>query len=160
MIFVFLCLTSLSMIISRSTHVAANGTISFFLWSRIFHCVYAYHIFLVYSSTNEHLGGFHVLAIANSAAANIGVHAVFSNQSCLWIYTQEWDCWILVVLFFSFLRNLQTPYCSPQWLHQFAFPPTLQEASLFSTPLLELPSEWSHLPAQQLRVCIPTTQGQ
>ena len=32
MIFVFLCLTSLSMIVSRSIHVAANGIISFFLW--------------------------------------------------------------------------------------------------------------------------------
>ena len=30
MIFVFLCLISLSMIISRSIHVAANGIISFF----------------------------------------------------------------------------------------------------------------------------------
>ena len=41
MVFVFLCLTSLSMIISRSIHVAANGIISFFLWL-IFHCVYIY----------------------------------------------------------------------------------------------------------------------
>ena len=32
MIFVFLWLTSLSMIISRSIHIAANGIISFFLW--------------------------------------------------------------------------------------------------------------------------------
>ena len=30
--FVFLCLTSLSMIISRSNHVAADGILSFFLW--------------------------------------------------------------------------------------------------------------------------------
>ena len=33
---------------------------------------------------------------------------------------------------FSFLRN--PPYCSPQWLYQFTFPPTVQEGSLFSTP--------------------------
>ena len=32
MIFVFLHLTSGSMIISRSIHVVANGIISFFLW--------------------------------------------------------------------------------------------------------------------------------
>ena len=31
-IFVFLCLTSLSILISRSIHVATNGNISFFLW--------------------------------------------------------------------------------------------------------------------------------
>ena len=31
MIFVFLCLTTLSMTVSRSVHIAANGIISFFL---------------------------------------------------------------------------------------------------------------------------------
>ena len=31
MIFVFLCLTTLSMTVSRSIHIAANGIISFFL---------------------------------------------------------------------------------------------------------------------------------
>ena len=40
MIFVFVWLTSLSMIISRSTHVAANGIISVFYGWVIFHCVY------------------------------------------------------------------------------------------------------------------------
>ena len=40
MIFVFVWLTSLSMIISRSTHVAADGIISVFHGWVIFHCVY------------------------------------------------------------------------------------------------------------------------
>ena len=26
------------------------------------------------------------------------------------------------------------PYCLPQWLHQFTFPPEMEEGSLFSTP--------------------------
>ena len=30
----------------------------------------------------------------------------------------------------------EPPCCSPQWLHQFIFPPTVQEGSLFSTPSL------------------------
>ena len=39
--------------------------------------VYIYHIFFVHSSVHGHLGYFHVLAIVNSAAMNIGVHVSF-----------------------------------------------------------------------------------
>ena len=33
-----------------------------------------YHIFFIHSSTDEHLGYFHVLAIVKSAIINIRVH--------------------------------------------------------------------------------------
>ena len=57
---------------------------------------------------------------------------IFSNQNFVWIYAQEWDFWIIWQLYFQFLK--EPSCCSPQQLHQFTFPSTTQEGSLFSTP--------------------------
>ena len=61
-----------------------------------------YHSYFIYSSVNGHLGCFHILAIVNSAAANIGIHVCISVM----IFSGYMP---VVGLFYSqFLRNLHT----------------------------------------------------
>ena len=78
-------LISLSMVISRSIHIAANGIISFLLWpsNNQLYYIYIYknmhHIF-IHSSTDGHLGCFHVFAIINNDAVNIGCRYLFKLQ--------------------------------------------------------------------------------
>ena len=98
-------LTWLSMRIFRPTHVTANSIILFLFMAEQYFIVCMYHTFIHYS-VNEHLGCFlNVLAIANSAAMNIGVHISF------WIvlfsgHMLKSGIAPTVVLFLVFLRNL------------------------------------------------------
>ena len=66
-----LWLISFSIILSRSIHGIADGRISFFFFfgKIIWHC----DIFLIWSSVNGYLDGFHLLAIVNNAAVHVEV---------------------------------------------------------------------------------------
>ena len=73
--------------------------------------VYTYHSFLIHSSADGHLGCFHVLAIINSAAMNIGVHVSLSDLVSSVCMPRSgiagsYGCYISS--FFFFLRNLHT----------------------------------------------------
>ena len=48
-----------------------------FYKAELYSIVRMYHIFLIHSSVDGHLGCFHVLTIVDSAATNIGVHVSF-----------------------------------------------------------------------------------
>ena len=79
--YVFLSLSVLlSMIILKSIHLAANGIISFFFIAEYYSIVYMYHIFVIHSSVSGYVGYFHVLAIVNGAAVNIGVHVYYQTR--------------------------------------------------------------------------------
>ena len=111
---------SLYMTCSRSIHISTNDPISFLLWqSSIPHvcvcvCVYMYihththHIIFIHSSVDGHLGCFHVLAVLNSAAVNIGMHVCFQIMVSSSYVLRSGIAGSYVISIFSFLRNLNT----------------------------------------------------
>ena len=77
--FLFLCLSSLSTIPSRSTHVVADGKISlFFFLAESYSIVYMHHFFFIHSSNDGHLGCLLISATVNNAAINISMYIFFS----------------------------------------------------------------------------------
>ena len=67
-----------------------------------------YHSFLIHSSADGHLGGFHVLAIVNSAVMNIGYTCLFQFWFPQCVCPAVGLLGHMAVLFPVFSRNLHT----------------------------------------------------
>ena len=129
MIFVFLYLTLLDMIISRSIHVAADGIISFFAWLNNI----SLYIFTTFSLSIQvaTFMFFHALAIINSVTINIWVHLLFE----LMVFSRQMPrsgiaglYMVVLLLVFSVNLILFSLVIVPTY-----FLPIVQEDSLFST---------------------------
>ena len=99
MVFVFLFLTSLSMIISSCIHVAANDIISFFYGWVVFRCIYVPRLLYPFICQWA-FRLFACLGYCEQCCYEHSGKCIFLNYSFVLIYAQEWDHMVILFLVF------------------------------------------------------------
>ena len=93
--------------------------------------MYVPQLLFIHSSVDEHLHCFHVLVLLIVLQWTLGCKYLFQ------FWFPQGICLVVGLLghYGSFIPSFlkESPYCLPQWLHQFTFPLTVQEGSLFFT---------------------------
>ena len=135
-------LTLLSMIISKSIHIAADGIISFFFMTKIplyiYVCEYIYTASFFHASVLGHLDCFRVLAFVNNAEMNLEVQVSFHIivlSGCVPRSGISGSCGNFIL---SFLRNFHIAFhsgCTNFHSHVVSF--------LVSSPVTKVNHSWS-----------------